>query len=192
MTIIGRLIGLPFAVIDGTIDIAHEGIGIAVDKAARKRRQRKEQDRQSREYPSCGRCPNCANREGAISSNPQRYDRESHDGSSELSAESSARSQGDNCGAHPYHSPPRPGPHTELPIREPNFHSSELPANESPLPELDSNGPTLKSVGLPYSDGARPGGMYVFEICFLGSVVADACTAELRYPMTGEKCIMTR
>ena len=165
MTIICRLIGLPFAVIDGTISIAHEGIGIAVDKTARKRRQRKELDRRSREYPSCDHCPNCANREATISSKPQSYDREHPNRSSDFSELSSAQSQGDNCGPPSSHSPPRRGPHTELPIREPNFHSSELPASESPLPELDSNDPTFESAELPskrYSDGAQPGEMYVF------------------------------
>lgn len=69
MCIIFQLIGLPFAVIGGTINLAHEGIGLAVDSVAKKRKERKAlrrpSKRQQERLPTtadaptkeCPRCP---------------------------------------------------------------------------------------------------------------------------------------
>lgn len=49
MCIIFQLVGIPFAVIGGTLNLAHEGIGLAVDKVSKKRKERKTLRRPSKE-----------------------------------------------------------------------------------------------------------------------------------------------
>ena len=166
MGIVFRLVGLPFAVIGGTIDIAHEGIGIAADSVAKKRRQRNDSNRPTRQYPSSGQCPNCTNCKSAISLKASNYHRTGPIQSSECPTEVSAQSQSENCRVYPAYAPLRRGPRTELPIHEPNLHSAELSACETSPPELDSHGPTSLPVELlsqRYSARAEPGGMYVFQ-----------------------------
>ena len=49
MSIIFQIIGLPFAVVGGTLNLAHDGIGRAVDKVSKKRKERKALRRPSKE-----------------------------------------------------------------------------------------------------------------------------------------------
>ncbi|KAG6991075.1 hypothetical protein G7Y79_00057g090570 [Physcia stellaris] len=67
MCIISQLIGLPFAVIGGPLNLAHEGVGLAVDSVAKKRKERKAlrrpSKRQQESVPAMAdatkECPHC-------------------------------------------------------------------------------------------------------------------------------------
>ena len=166
MGLVFRLIGLPFAVIGGTINIAHEGIGIAVDSVAKKRRQRNALHRPNRQYPSAGQCPNCTKCESAISPKTPSYHPAAPIQSGEYSSDCSAQSQGEDCRVPPSYSSLRSGPRPELPSHEPNLDSAELPPYESSRPELDLYAPASEPSELPsqrYTDAAKPDGSYVIR-----------------------------
>ncbi|CAF9939253.1 MAG: hypothetical protein HETSPECPRED_001524 [Heterodermia speciosa] len=159
MGIVFRLIGLPFAVIGGTINIAHDGIGIAVDSVAKKRRQRNAVQRRTRQHPSSGQCPNCTKCESAIPPKASSYHRATPVQSSEYFTESPAQSQAEKYFGPPPYSPLPGGLRTELPSHEPNLHTAELSAYEASRPELDSYAPASKPSELPSrpeSEAAKP------------------------------------
>ncbi|KAL8789548.1 MAG: hypothetical protein Q9195_006775 [Heterodermia aff. obscurata] len=156
MGIIFRLIGLPFAVIGGTVNIAHEGIGMAVDSVAKKRRQRNELRQQC---PSSGHCPNCMNCERVLPSKAPSYHRADPVQSSEYSTQSPAQLQAESCGAPPSYSPLPITSRTELPSPESKLPSAELPSYEASRPELDPDAPTSKPSELPsrrFSEAVKP------------------------------------
>ena len=161
MGFVFRLIGLPFAVIDGTISIAHEGIGIAVDSVAKKRRQRKALHRQTRQYPSSGHYPDCTEAE---SHKAPSYQPATLTQSRQYSTESSAELQGDSRHAPPSYSSLPSGFRTELQVHEPVHNSAELSAYQTSRSELDSYSFTPTPSELPskrYSEAAKPDKPYV-------------------------------
>ena len=171
MGIVFRLIGLPFAVIGGTINIAHEGIGIAVDSVAKKRRQRNALHRPNRQYPSSEQCPNCTNCQRAISPKTPIYHPAAPIQSSDYPTGCSSQSQAEDCRVPPLCSPLSSGPRLELPSHEPNLDSAELPVYESSRHELDSYALTSEPSELPsrrYTEAAKPDGLYVIRNLLLG------------------------